>query len=240
MSLLRGSAVDRAASRNLTQKIRSHEDMPVADVLDLAEEAMREDVDDEGGPKSIDWEGSSFPRAIDSTMELTRIHMLHHAPAIHPKAVQEEMHRPLKDGRDFVGYLDFITEDGAVGDIKTGKRRMGQASADTDMQAHAYAYLMGKGIDFAYWRTIDTGTQRYEEVLNTHRTSEQASWYEHAAEEVSAAINTGIFPPNTQGWHCSPKFCDFWQRCQVENRPPEFPESKAAQEAADLALFAKL
>ena len=225
MSLVRGSAVDRAATHNLRQKMRTYEDEPISVALDVAEDALRNEVDKNGGPKEVNWEGMSFPRAIDSAIELTRIHMLHHAPEIQPAGVQVELHRELPDGRDLVGYLDFTTVDGHVGDVKTGKRRMGQSAADTDMQAHAYAYLIGEPITFAYWRTIDTGTQRYEEVLTTQRTDDQAKWYERAALEVSGAINTGIFPPRTDGWHCAPKFCAFWDRCQVQNRPPEFPET---------------
>lgn len=223
MSLIRGTAVDRAATKNLRQKIRSGEDLAVDEVCDVAEDVIRSEVDDKGGPSEINWEGMSFPRAIDSAVALTKIHMLHHAPVIDPAAVQVELHRPLPDGRDFVGYLDFIETDGRVGDIKTGKRRMGQPSADTDMQAHAYAYLRHGAIDFTYWRTIDTGNQRYEETVMTHRTNTQAAWYERAASDVSASINAAAFPPNTGGWWCGATRCSFWQRCQVENRPPEFP-----------------
>lgn len=225
VALIKGSAVDKAAAFNLRQKISTRTDLPKEDVLEVAEAEMRKDVDENGGASEIDWAGTSYPRALDSAIGLTEIHLLHHAPHIQPRAVQLELHRPLPDGRDFVGYIDFVEEEGSFGDVKTGSRRMGQAAADTDAQPSAYAYLAGEPIAFKFWRAIDSGQRRNEEVIGTLRLQNQIDWYETNALEVSKAINSGIYPARTDSWACSPRYCGYWQRCQVENRPPEFPHA---------------
>lgn len=222
MSLLRGTAVDRAATANLRQKIDSHEDLPVSDVCGMAEDELVVAVEGAGGASQVDWEGGNLARAKDSTIALTQLHMRAHAPSIQPSYVQLELHRPLRGGRDFVGHLDFVEDDAVVHDIKTGSRRMGQAAADKDLQASAYAYLAGFDIAFTYWRLVDSGQRRYDEVITTTRSAGQAAWYGEAAQAVSDAIDREAFPPNPTTWMCSERRCAFWQRCQVEQRPPEY------------------
>lgn len=221
IALLKGKAVDVAASDNLNHKRVTKTMLPLDEVLERAEDALRADVDRNGGASEIDWGGENFARALDSTIGLTELHMTKHAPVIRPAEVQLELRRPLPGGREFLGYLDFVEEDGTVGDIKTGSRAMPQADADDDQQATAYAYLMGRDIAFNYWRVIDTGRNRKEEVVSTSRTTQQAAWFETAAAEVSNAIDAGVFPPNTNGWHCSPRFCGYYERCRKHNCLPQ-------------------
>lgn len=219
VALIKGSAVDKGLSFNLEQKIASRVDLPKSDVLEVTEDAFRADVDRNGGHSEIDWNGGNMAKGLDSAIGLTDLHMTRHAPHIQPSHVQLELHRTLPDGRDFVGHLDFIEESGVVGDWKTGGKRMGQSAADSDQQPHAYAYLLDRPIDFTFYRAIDTGTRRDTEVLTTGRDNVAVAWYEESAKEVSAAINSGIFPPNTNGWHCSPKFCGFYAGCMSGQKP---------------------
>lgn len=219
IALIKGSSVDDAATVNLRQKIQSHEDLPTDDVLEVAESAYRKRVDQEGGRSEIVWEGSNYGKALDSTIELTRVHRTFHAPHIQPAEVQLELHRALADGRDVVGYLDFVESDGAVGDVKTGGRRMGQEAADKDQQATVYGWLLGRDIEFTYWRAIDNGTRRSEEVVTTQRDESQRAWFSDQADEVSAAINAGVFPPNPNHPLCNPKWCGFYQLCMSGRKP---------------------
>lgn len=222
-SLIRGSAVDHAASFNLAQKLDSHVDLPVPLVCEAAEDALREQVDAAGGRDEVEWEGGSWPRTLDSTIELTRVHMAQHAPWIQPIAVQERLERTLPSGLRFVGIIDYRTED-VVGDVKTGSRRMGQEAADTDLQPSAYAFLLGGPIQFEFARVIDTGTRRYDELVTTRRGEDAIAWYADLVTEVERGIAAGVFPPNPQGWWCSERQCPFWTRCMVERRPPEVPD----------------
>lgn len=218
-ALIKGKAVDDGLSFNLRQKVDSREDLPMDDVLHVTESAFRDEVDKQGGRDEVNWEGASFASALDSAIGMTELHMTEHAPLIQPTEVQLELHRELPDGRDFIGFLDFVNEDGAVCDWKTGKKRMGQGAADTDLQPHAYAYLMGEPITFFFYRAVDTGKSQASEVLVTTRSEEQSAWYETAAADVSAAIDAGIYPPNPNGWHCSKSFCGYYELCMSGRKP---------------------
>lgn len=221
IALLKGSAVDKAASHNLAQKIDSHSDLPSREVQEVAEDALRQDVDANGGAGEVDWGGKSYPVAIDSVVALTERHMLSHAPLIQPAAVQLELERPIPGtGRTLLGYLDYVTETGIVGDVKTGSRKMGRDDADNDGQPTAYAWLLGRPIQFEFVRVIDTGRYISDEIVTTSRGATDTAWFERQAQEVSGAIDAAAFPPNTQGWHCSPRFCGYWIRCRVSNSPP--------------------
>ncbi len=220
VALLKGSAVDTGLSLNLEQKIETRIDLPVEDVLQVAEQSFRDRVDASGGVDEIEWDGSNLAKGIDSTINLTRLHMQEHAPHIQPTGVQLELHKTLPDGRDFVGYVDFVDEQGNICDWKTGKSRMGQSSADSDMQPTAYAYLMDRpDATFTFYRAIDTGKNVSGEVLETTRTTQQVTWYRDAVADVSAAIDAGVFPANPNGWHCSPKFCGFYDMCMSGRKP---------------------
>jgi len=220
LGLIRGSAVDHAASFNLQQKVDTHRDLPAGLVAEAAEDAFIRAVDEAGGRDEVEWEGQTYTRGLDSTIALTRVHMAQHAPYIQPVAVQERLTRQLPSGRTFVGIIDYRTAD-VVGDIKTGARRMGQEAADTDLQPSAYAFLLGGPIQFEFARVIDTGTKQYDEIVTTQRGERAIRWYEQLVSDVERAIASGIYPPNPQGWWCSERACPFWVRCQVEQRPPE-------------------
>lgn len=218
-ALIKGKAVDDGLTYNLRQKVKSREDLPVFDVLAMTEESFRKEVDRQGGKSEVDWESATFASALDSAIEMTATHMEEHAPLIQPLHVQYEAHRELEDGRDFVGYFDFITEDGIVGDWKTGKKRMGQSAADSDLQPSAYAFLSEGPITFAFYRAIDTGKSQSSEILITARSEADRAWYGQAAADVSAAIDAGIYPPNPNGWHCSKSFCGYWDLCKANRKP---------------------
>ena len=220
VALIKGSALDKAATFNLDQKRVTKRDLHKDDVLEVAEDAFRKDVDNNGGQSEIDWEGTNFARALDSAIGLTDIHMTYHAPLIQPREVQLEVHRLITPkGRDFVGFIDFVEEDGTLGDVKSGSRRMPAGDADTDQQASAYAWLVGEPIAFRYWRAIDTGSKKTHEVVETGRDQVAIDWFAGKAADVSAAIDAGVFPPNDQGWWCDKRWCGFYRMCHEGRKP---------------------
>lgn len=219
VALIKGSALDKAATFNLEQKRVTKRDLAIDDVLEVAEDAFRKDVDRNGGQSEVQWDGTNFARALDSAIKLTSTHMKHHAPLIQPREVQLELHRELPDGRDFVGFVDFVEEDGTLSDVKSGSRRMAAGDADTDPQPSAYGYLAGEPVAFKFYRSIDTGSKLTHEIVETGRDQRAIDWYEQKVLDVSAAINTGVFPPNDSGWHCTKRFCGYFEICMSGRKP---------------------
>ncbi len=218
---IKGTAVDRAASWNLEQKIETGRDEDAEHMAEVAEHVFRSEIDGQGGRDECNWKDESLPTGLDSTVKLTVLHREKHAPLIDPADVQLELHRKLPNGWDFEGHLDFVDTRGVVGDFKTAKRRWRQGRADKDLQATGYGYLLDRPIDFGFWTLIDTGKSRYEEVLTTQRTTAQQDWLETAALDIADSIEAGSFPPNPDSYLCSEKWCDYWSRCMGSNKPPK-------------------
>src|SRR6185312_15461222 len=103
-------------------------------VLEITEQAFRDDVTNEGGTGSVDWgTDGSARKSLDSAIALSRTWHQQLYPDIQPTAVQVRYTRTLPSGREFIGFLDaeIMTEAGpAVLDNKTSSRRMNQADAD--------------------------------------------------------------------------------------------------------------
>lgn len=203
VALIKGSAVDHAADVNWQQKRKSGDDLSIDDAQELAEGMFRQKVDEAGGRTEVDWHGNSFPEALQSALKLTARHMRDHAPLYTPTATQVRVSRKLDSGRDFIGFIDAVTEDGVVIDVKSGNRKLPQRDADTDLQPGAYAFGLGRPVDFVYLRVIDSGRAPvHSEMVTTRRSQAGVEWFETLANDVDRAIDAGVFPANP-GWSCS-------------------------------------
>lgn len=210
-ALVKGSAVDRAAEENWKQKRTTARDLPLEDVQEIAENCFRDKVDEAGGRDEVDWSNEGFAGALDSVQRLVKVHMRDHAPLHTPVATQLKVSRKLRDGRDLIGYLDAIAEDGTVIDVKSGSRRMSQADADTDLQASAYGWLLQRPIAFDFMRVIDTGrSPAHSEVISTHRGANSLKWFDELANNISTLIDDAVYP-TIPGYWCN--YCPLQNSC---------------------------
>lgn len=200
VALIKGSAVDRFTAENWGHRWKHGTD--IADIADRAEHHFRDAVDREGGRDEIEWNGQAFPRALESVQRMAGAHVRDHAAYVGANgSLQHRVNRGLPDGRYILGFIDLLAVDGVVYDVKTGARRMNQADADRDIQATAYAYGLGRPIEFKYLRVID-GARTTTEVVTTTRSAASLEWFEELALSVSALIDAG-YAPACPGWHCS-------------------------------------
>jgi len=216
-ALIKGSACDTAWNVNLEQKIESRQDLPVEDVLQVAENAFRDEVDGAGGRDAVEWASDrTQDAALDSVIRMAKAYHLALAPDVQPLAVQVELHRPLESGRDFIGFLDLeAAVEGVicVADNKTGKRRMPEQDADVALQPFAYAWLKNEPVDFAFLRVVDTGKNVSTETVWTERTSEDIAVYQEFVDEADRAFTNEVFPRNPTSMYCGPTKCQFWNAC---------------------------
>ena len=210
-ALIKGSAVDHAADINWQQKRETGRDIEVEDAQELAEEMFRLKVDAAGGRESINWGADSLPNALDSALRMTKRHMLDHAPLYTPAITQQRVSVKLRSGRDFIGFIDAVAPDGTVIDVKSGSRRMSQKDADQDLQPGAYAFGLGRPVKFVYLRVIDSGRAPvHSEIVTTARSARGVEWFAELANDVSDAVDAGIFPANP-GYSCG--WCPIASAC---------------------------
>lgn len=219
-ALLKGKASDQSWNAALAAKIAG-DVIPTEDILERTEVEFRAAVK-EVGLSSIDWDGETDPKAaarsaLESALTLSRIWANELYPEIEPTAVQVELTRELPSGRQFIGFLDYegVVEGlPAIGDNKTGKKRMAKGEASKALQPYAYAWLKDEPISFVFSRAIDTGASRYSEFVWTARSDADNAWYGELVATVERSFEAGIFPPNPRSNMCSPKWCPYFERCQ--------------------------
>lgn len=219
-ALVKGSATDEAWNLALARKIAG-EAPATDDIVGQTEQAFRRVVADEGGLSSIDWADADRKKAaraaLNSAMTLSRVWATQLLPDIEPTAVQVELTRELPSGRKFIGFLDYeglVEGLPAIGDNKTGSRRMAKGDADKGLQPSAYAWLKDEPISFVFSRAIDTGSNTYSEFVWTGRSEADNQWYASLVEQVERGFVAGIFPPNPRSNLCGPKWCPYFERCQ--------------------------
>lgn len=121
------------------------------------------------------------------------------------------------------GYIDLITADGVPCDFKSSARSWNLDKAQEELQPLFYLAalnqlgLMQHAYRFrhvVFVKTKKPGVQ----VLETTRSIHEIFWLFGLIADVWQAIEKGAFPPNSTGWKCSDKFCDYWGICRGKGR----------------------
>lgn len=211
-ALVKGSVVDKVSTANWRLVMNGDPGIQPEDAGQVVEDAFVDHVNNAmGGRDEVDWSTESYPRAMESAVTLTQLHLRDHAPLITPKAVQARISKPIPGTkRSLLGFIDAVADDGWLVDVKTGSRRMPEGDAHTDMQATAYAWLVGEPLRFSFFRVIDTGKSSYSEVVHTTRSRSAIEQFSETAYAVSTLIDTGYYPANP-GWQC--RWCPLKTEC---------------------------
>lgn len=206
----------QTVERNYRQKIESDRDLALGEM----QEFFAAQFDAALGSEEIAFEPDEKPGKLKD--QGTAIVAAHHktiAPAVHPLLVEERFTVDL--GEDFpfdlVGVWDLVERDGTIVDNKAYGKAPRQEDLDKDLQFTAYAlgYRTTHGRAEPGLRMdaiVKTLNPRVVQ-LHTRRTNDDCLWLLGLIEEVGKVIDSGIFYPNPNGWHCSPRFCGYWGLC---------------------------
>lgn len=212
-ALIQGKVFHTTIEDNLTQKIQTETDLPLDEMTDRFATHFKEASEAE----DIDWKDETPDEAKDTGVTLVTAHHKELAPKLHPAIVEKEFSVPLGDTHDLNGRIDLIEKDGQIVDHKTAAKSPSQDDADTDMQLTAYALVQQLEGAPAPALRLDVVTKAKTPKairLTTVRTENDLLWFVTMFEQIAAAIKTGIFPPNPNGWHCSKTACGYWERCR--------------------------
>ena len=205
---------------NYRQKIHSDRDLPLGEMQEffaaqfgaaLAKEEVAFELGEK--PGTLKDQGTAIVAAHHKAI----------APEVRPFLVEQPFTVAL--GEDFpfdlVGVWDLVERDGTVVDNKAYRKTPYQEDLDKDLQFTIYA------LGFRATRgEIETGLRMDAIVkrknpkvvqLHTRRTNSDCRWVLGLIEQVGKAITSGIFYPNPNGRHCTPRFCGYWSRCMERN-----------------------
>lgn len=222
IAMLVGSAVDRAVTRNLEERLNGRELLPVDAVAEIASAGYVARLDTTDVLLTEDEESIGIDaargRGQDKSVRLARLHAIELAPAIEPTHLQRKVEVDLT-GYDYslLGFID-IQERGAIRDTKTASKTPAADTADKDDQLTIYA-LMAQVIDGAIPERlcldylIDT-EQPKTKILHTARTVEDFHPLLRRVEVATRALAAGVFiPARETDWVCSPRWCGYHATC---------------------------
>lgn len=232
ISLVKGTGLHGGAEANFRQKIESHADMKLRDIVDASVAAYDEAI--AGGVAFTPSEASRGAGLVlaegrDDVAELATVHAKHQAPNYQPIAVEQEVRLELP-GKPLLGYVDLIAEanyvDGkppaektvAVVDLKTSGKRKSQREADTSTQLTVYAAAAPTlGIVADEMRLdvlVQTPGGTHRQVLSTQRDSRDYAALAARLNAYHAILASGTFvPASPLSWWCSPRWCGFFRTC---------------------------
>lgn len=144
-----GSAVHRGIEFNYTQKVDSHDDLALEDVLGWYAEVGYPEAIAEAQEKAgleIAWD-TDFERARARGQGMLVEYQNRVAPRIQPLAVESEISVDFGLAVPIIGRFDAVRSH-AVIDIKTGKKKQTEPKASWRIQAAVYGEAVGKPVEF--------------------------------------------------------------------------------------------
>lgn len=233
VAMARGTAVHKAAADNYRQKIESHQDLSVNDILDAASASFDAAVaagvlftpDEEAAPKVV------LGRAKDQAVRMARVYAEQEAPEYQPLLVEEKIRRELPGTHDLLGVLDLVDVRGVVADRKTTAKRKSQAEADRSLQLSMQASLAqsatGEWPKELRLEVLVDGTRGVErQVVRTYRDASDMAALAATLNVVADSVQKGVFLPAPEGsWQCSARWCGYYSTCPYVRRTsrPEAP-----------------
>jgi len=221
-----GSSVDTGISHNYEQKVESHEDMPLDDVLD----AFSTDFEDRKDETA--WDKDEKPGEFkDDGARVIKKYQVELAPTVQPKVVQEPIRLEIPNyDYDLLVVPDLIQsvlDAEIVRDTKVVAKspagvKTGKPLAAVHHQTQLAFYGMarsavtgkacaGASVDYLV-RTKEAKVVPVEVEL-----SENAYKYVKNLVGLTAKqIELNHFPPNRQSMMCSRKYCGYWRECEKD------------------------
>lgn len=144
--------------------------------------------------------------------------------------------KPMKDAQDkpliekfvklsvpnvpipIIGYIDIVLEDGTPADFKTSSKKWTDDQAQNSLQSLFYlAALQQENFpvnwNFKHLVFVKTQKPQFQELEHKHNPAELFFLFD-IIESVWRAIEAKVFIPQTDGWKCSPLYCDYWSICK--------------------------
>jgi len=206
VALVQGSAWHEGAEHADRHKMETGELAYADEVADVAAEAFDRRVREE----EPDLEGRAPGALKDEVVGWTRLYHSEIAPQTNPTLVEEKF--IIDRGEyDLIGFIDLVDGDVLV-DRKSAARSIPQGDADQSVQLSVYSAHLGAPREARLDVVVKTKTPKVQQV-QTARTQEQTERALRIADQAWEVAKSGAFLPNTEGWHCSQRFCGYWDIC---------------------------
>jgi len=216
-AIIQGKAYHAALADNFIHKMFVETDLTEEDVADSfsthfdtqVHQHISRDEEDTVEFDEVNWEGKEPGKIKDEGISLVKLYRQRIASSIKPVSV--ELEDNLLIGLvQFNLITDLVTEDTII-DHKVKSRRFSDDDLQRDLQATAYSLAYNLPFNF---HVALKQTKPEIAVQATTRTERDWAFFRELVPLVWRAIQTGIYPPSPNGWHCSEQWCGYWKLCQ--------------------------
>lgn len=217
-----GTGVHKAAEVNWMKKIQTGHDEPLDVIQDAARDGYKKAILNGiyVSPENKGTWRKEAEEGVDRVVKMARVFREDFAPTIIPKYTEKKvvMTDPFL-GVDWIGFIDLVTEDGRLSDLKTSARAWAQSRADSSIQATAYWRFLqeveGAPPKRITFDVISCGKGAAKvTTLETSRQEEDWLMLQKRAKAMIRMVEAGIFPPAEPGsWLCGPKWCGYYWTC---------------------------
>lgn len=236
VAMIKGTAVHGANKVNMTQKMESRVDLPLAEIREAAAAEFDKSIaggflltaEEQGrGPKTV------IGEAKDEAVAMADFYGQCQAPDYQPVMVEKMIRITLPMcSHDLLGIVDLADDKDRVTDFKTAGRKKNKTEAEVSVQLTTYAaaFKAATGRDATELRLdtiVKTKKRISRDVLIGTRTPADYQVLANRMNAILASIKAGIFlPADPSSWACSTKFCGYAMTCPYFN-----PERKPQQES---------
>jgi hypothetical protein len=203
-SIVIGSFFHEALDFNYRQKVSSHTDRPVTEVVQyLQDEAVSKVLEEEGGEDNVRWD-TGLGTARSDAERILAAYYFSVVPRIQPIGTE------AKFSIDFaglpvpvIGYVD-VWEQGRTLDTKTGKQVTKKVKPSWMLQGRLYGWATGRPTEYhsisrAKTPSIVTGLESEAMIVPVPTKSQQAE-LEHAFNTAAAMISFFYERFGDEGW----------------------------------------
>ena len=218
-----GSAFGDGVGANLVQKIETHDDLPVKEIVEVAAHSLEERKDEtDWGSDSPDKMKDELPALVTAWQNGNGEPGSVAGKDLQPASVEQEITVNFRDARPFLMYRDIVTEDGAVHEIKTSGRAWHAGRAETSLDAPLYT--MHEPGDSTFTYHVAVRKKKPEKQTLPVKVAERAKIAVQMmiararlrAMEIEDDPDKAL-PTGYGGNLCSKRYCGYWVECQAKN-----------------------
>jgi CRISPR/Cas system-associated exonuclease Cas4 (RecB family) len=208
--LVVGSGVHHAAEVGMEAKVETGENPVPDDAAGLAHDYVREEF----ASGEVVTEGESHESALlDKAARMGAMWAESAAPGVEPEVVEHEFRIEMA-GVPVVGRMDVVTKTGSVVDWKTTTRSPSVGDLPKKPQTEVYAAATGGvGVEYVYIVDAKTNPRVVPVVLDDEAVAEAARLASDTVGQTAEGMAMGVWPRNRDGWHCSARWCGYYDRC---------------------------
>lgn len=215
VAMVEGISHHHWLEHNNTCKIKSGDDITVADALDVFQEDWKKRSKDTS-------DGTTSLRDLVSkrAKPLIERYMRKIAPALDPESAEQQADIVIA-GVPMMVKIDVTTKKGVVLDYKVSSRKKSKKDVVNSLQLPLYVAVK-KAKRAGLVSMVHTKNEVEQE---THPFSpSELSWAGEIVASVADSIGKGAFPKaKPDSWKCSERFCGYWHMCRGAKAPSSSP-----------------